>query len=130
MCAASQSAGSTSSGTITQSLSPTFLGARQVDSAACGGVIYKATQTDLDATDARETGYTRIEVPADAIGLATGTGVALQQGDRYWIYISQEAYVGPPNQTFPLVQSYVDLCVNGALEAAQSYPATAGSFPE
>lgn len=114
---------------ITQSLSPTFLGAKKVDSAVCGGVIYKATQTDLDATDQRETGYTRVEVPADAIGLSTGTAVALQQGDRYWIYISQEAYVGPPNQTFPLVQSYVDLCVNGALEAAQSYPATAGSFP-
>ena len=77
--------------TITQSLSPTFLGAQQVGSAACGGVIYKATQTDLNATDARETGYTRIEVPSDAISLATGTGVALQQGDRYWIYISQEA---------------------------------------
>jgi hypothetical protein len=114
---------------ITQSLSPTFLGAQTVASAICGGVIYKATQTDLNATDERETGYTRVEVPADAISLSTGTGVVLQQGDRYWIYISQEAYVGPPNKTFPLVQSYVDLCVNGALEAAQSYPATAGAFP-
>jgi hypothetical protein len=61
--------------------------------------------------------------------LLTGTGVALQQGDRYWIYISQEAFIGTPNKTFPLVQSYVDLCVNGTLEAVQSYPATAGSFP-
>ena len=54
---------------ITQSLSPTFLGAQQVDGAVCGGVIYKATQTDLNATDQRETGYTRVEVPADAISL-------------------------------------------------------------
>lgn len=114
---------------VTQSLSPTFLGAQQVDGASCCGVIYKASETDLIATDRRETGYTRVEVPAAAIGLLTGTGVTLTAGDRYWIYISQDAYIGSPSRTFPLVQSYVDLCVNGTLEAVQSYPATAGSFP-
>jgi len=114
---------------VTQSLSPTFLGATQVPGASCGGVIYQASETDLNATDQRETGYTRTEVPAAAITVLTGTGVALQPGDRYWIYISQEAYIGTPDRSFPVVQSYVDLCVNGALEAMQSYPATAGSFP-
>lgn len=114
--------------TVTQSLSPTFLGARQA-SVICGGVIYKASESDLNATDQRETGYTRLEVPPTAITLQTGTAVALQPGDKYWIYISEPAYIGPPSKTFPLVQSYVDLCLNGAIEAMQTYPASAATFP-
>ena len=115
--------------TITQSLSPTFLGARRSDPKSCGGVIYKATDADLNATDQRETGYTRLEVPASAITLLTGSAVALQPGDKYWIYISEPAYIGAPSREFPLVQSYVDLCLNGAIEAMQTYPASAGQFP-
>ena len=115
--------------TADRSLSPTFLGAQQSENAICGGVIYKVTESDLKATDDRETGYTRASVPLGAITLLTGTGVALQRDDRFWIYVSMEDYIGVPGKTFPLVQSYVDLCMNGTLEAAQSYPATAGHFP-
>src|SRR5262245_44747327 len=115
--------------TLGQSLSPTFLGAQQSENAVCGGVIYKVTESDLSATDNRETGYRRTSVPLDALKLLTGTGVTLQRDDRFWIYVSTEDYIGVPNKAFPLVQSYVDLCVNGSLESAQCYPATAGHFP-
>lgn len=114
--------------TAERSLSPTFLGARLSGNAACCGVLYKVTDNDLRATDERETGYQRAEVPFGALSLLTGTGVALQRDDRFWIYVSLPEYIGDPNKTFPLVQSYVDLCINGALEAEQSYPATAGNF--
>jgi hypothetical protein len=115
--------------TAARSLSPTFLGARQLGNTVCGGVLYKVNESDLVATDEREAGYTRASVPFDALTLLTGSGVTLQRDDRFWIYVSREDYIGVPSKTFPLVQSYVDLCLNGALEAAQSYPATAGHFP-
>src|SRR5262249_15645895 len=115
--------------TLGQSLSPTFLGAQQLENAVCGGVLYKVTESDLSATDDRETGYRRTPVALDALKLLTGAAVALKRDDRFWIYVSMEDYMGVPSKTFPLVQSYVDLCLNGSLEAAQSYPVTAGHFP-
>jgi hypothetical protein len=114
---------------ITQSLSPTFLGAKASPQQFCLGVIYTATQVDLIATDQRETGYKRTEIPVNVIELQTGNGVVLQGGDKYWIYISEEDYIGVPSTQFPLVQSYVDLCLNGAIEAMQTYPVSAGKFP-
>ena len=48
----------------------------------CGAVIYKASESDLNATDQRETGYKRLEVPATMITLQTGTAVTLQPGDK------------------------------------------------
>jgi len=68
-------------------------------------------------------------VPLTTLKLLTGAAVTLVESDKFWIYVSTDDYIGVPSKTFPLVQSYVDLCLNGAIEAEQSYPAAAKGFP-
>jgi hypothetical protein len=112
------------------SLSPTFLGAQQNDNNICYGVIYKVTASDLAATDSRELGYERTPVKSNAIKLLTGDGVQLDSSDSFWIYVSTTNFTGTPDENFPLVQSYVDLCINGTIEAEQSYPVGAKHFTQ
>ena len=88
------------------------------------GVIYEVSESELVATDQREQGYTRTLISNSAIEDYLGV---LGAGDKVWIYLNKF-----PNNTiptdvlpspdFPIVQSYVDICVNGCLELETLYP--------
>lgn len=100
------------------SLSTTYLGAVADPNSNCNGVIFQVSQQQLDVFDQRETGYKRKEIDRSKITMLNGSGAA-PEGD-IWFYANKEKRFASPE--FPIVQSYVDICVNGCLELEATYP--------
>ena len=109
-------------------LTTTFLGCVRKDdhdsNYRMNAVIYRTTEEELEATDKRELNYEREEVPRDHI---TDYVSVLPDNARVWIYLNKFTAENPmekafPNMDFPIVQSYVDICVNGCLEMEALYP--------
>src|SRR5689334_13474959 len=100
------------------SLSTTFLGAVSESNFRCNGVIFKVTQQELEAFDKREDGYIRKRIDQKDITMLDGTK-APPDGD-IWFYASAEKRYASPK--FPIVQSYVDICLNGCLELEAKFP--------
>jgi hypothetical protein len=110
-------------------LTTTYLGAISDPEAVCNGVIYKVSAEDLAATDIRESaGYQRCRIETSQIKMLDGRPAPLE--GLVWAYIN----LIPPNRIgenlatpqFPIVQSYVDICIHGCLEVDGKYPTAAG----
>ncbi len=104
------------------SISPTYLGCFPKEGSHTNGVIYEVTEEELEATDEREMGYKRIEVKDFEEYYPI-----IETGDKVWIYVNTFPDVTPPpstfpNKNYPIVQSYVDICINGCLEIENSFP--------
>ena len=121
----------------TAGYSPTYVGAVLVDKLKArprypflNGVAYFVTKAELAATDEREdAGYERVQVSSQAIKMLDGGGDAPE--GNYWIYLnkfspSNELEGHLPSADFPIVQSYVDICINGCLEIEANFPASKG----
>lgn len=96
-----------------------FLGADQCNdndnTCFLNGLAYLTTT--IQATDDRENGYCRHEVPVKNISLYKKED-HLDQQAHYWIYITKKDYDAHPDALHPLIQSYVDLFIGGCLEQA------------
>jgi len=110
-------------------LTTTFLGAIADPAAKCNGVIYKVSAEELAATDRRESaGYQRCRIETDKIKMLDGRTDPL--AGVVWAYIN----LFPPDKIgdnlatpqFPIVQSYVDICIHGCLEVEGRYPTASG----
>jgi hypothetical protein len=110
-------------------LTTTFLGAISDPAATCNGVIYRVSTEELAATDRRESaGYQRCRIDTDKITMLDGR--AAPPEGLVWAYIN----LIPPDQLgdnlptpqFPMVQSYVDICIHGCLEVEGKYPTATG----
>ncbi len=114
----------------TSGLTTTFLGAIHDPAAHCNGVIYPVTPQELAATDARESaGYQRCTI--DPVQIHMLDGRTEPPKGTFWVYLN---LISPdrldehlPSPQFPMVQSYVDICIHGCLEVESRYP-TAGEF--
>jgi gamma-glutamylcyclotransferase (GGCT)/AIG2-like uncharacterized protein YtfP len=100
------------------SLSTTYLGAVPDSNSSCNGVIFQVSQQQLAAFDQRETGYNRDRIDQKNITMLNGSRSA-PEGD-IWFYASKEKRYASPE--CPIVQSYVDICLNGCLELEATYP--------
>lgn len=85
----------------------TVLGATANENAKCNGVVFPVSPSSLDAFDAREREYHRIQIPHDQIS----TTLKLQSSDRVWTYVGDDHK--PPCRQFPIAQSYLDVILNG-----------------
>jgi gamma-glutamylcyclotransferase (GGCT)/AIG2-like uncharacterized protein YtfP len=107
------------------SLSPTYLAAVPHADSHCNGVIFKVSQQELEKFDEYETGYQRERIAQHNIAMLDGSKSA-PEGD-VWFYTSPVQHEASPE--FPIVQSYVDICLNGCLELEANYPlALEGEF--
>jgi hypothetical protein len=103
----------------------TYLGAIENPQTTVNGVIYKVS--DFAATKERETGYTATRVSGE-ITMLDGGGP--WDRDDVYIFLSDPGDISKtkePTADVPMVQSYVDICVNGCLEIEGLYR-TAGGF--
>lgn len=106
-------------------LAPTYLGAT-TGSGSCTGVIYRVSPEELASTDARELGATGAGYIAgwlehnDVQVLGGSDSPNLTCARVRW-YQMQEGDVQRPSPQFPVVQSYVDLFIGGALDLEQRY---------
>src|ERR1700730_16595429 len=100
------------------SLTTTYLGAVAAKGSQCNGVIFSITAQGLASYDQRETGYKREKIPPGSITMLDGTSAA-PDGD-IWDYGNHKKQYASPD--VPIVQSYVDVCLNGCLELEATYP--------
>ena len=75
-------------------------------------------EQELEAFDVHETGYKRERIDQKNITMLDGSKSA-PEGD-IWFYTNAEQRFASPE--FPIVQSYVDICLNGCLEIEATYP--------
>jgi len=89
------------------------------------GVLYPVEGNDMNAFDAREAGYKRMEVPREAIESVSWEQVPTD--GKIWVYVSvgKDGTPGeglqPPSADYPVLQSYVDVVIDGALEYGPDY---------
>jgi hypothetical protein len=97
-------------------------------STTINGVLYPVEGTDMARFDEREVGYRRLEVPPSQIE-AVGWQPLPTVG-HFWLYVPEERGkigevngVGPakPDRDFPLLESYIDVFVEGGLEYGKEY---------
>jgi hypothetical protein len=108
----------------------TYLGAIQKTSTTVNGVIYHVN--DFEKTKERETGYTAAPLSADKIEMLDGAG-SWDPSKVVYIFVSNPADIsktGEPTSVLPMVQSYVDICINGCLEIEGLYPPARGFVQE
>ena len=104
----------------------TFVGAIPEKSRSMNGVVYAVSKEELEATNQREQGYTPTDI-TDAVQILSGS---YRPTDKVWIYVNKfkhgERQKSLPTPEFPIVQSYVDICLTGCLQIEQGFPDTAG----
>jgi hypothetical protein len=99
-------------------LSPTYLGAVDSTNATTNGVIYGVTDAEFEATKLRESDYEPKRIDRSAITMLDGT-TAPPDGE-IWYFASKTKQTA--DASHPIVQSYVDICVDGCLEIEAIYP--------
>lgn len=98
----------------------TFLGATTEPNAKIWAVIYDVSEVDLVATDARESIYDRVEVRRDQLRFFKGMAIA--DNAKIWIYVARDdGDLKTPDAEHPIVQSYVDIFINGCFELQDRY---------
>lgn len=105
-------------------LTTTFLGCVKDEKSHTNGVIYEVTQKELEATDEREQGYVRTAIDHEDV---TDYSDQIDRDSKIWIYADvfknkDELKSKLPTKDFPIVQSYVDICVNGCIEIESIFP--------
>jgi hypothetical protein len=93
----------------------TFLGVRPSTSASMVAVLYRAfLDNGKLGADARERSYCRIAVEPDSINMLDGSTVP--SASQIWIYVTKPDLVAPPDDQYPITQSYVDIFMTGCLQ--------------
>ena len=109
----------------------TYLGALAAKGKTINGVIYRVG--DFEQTKARETGYKPTSLEAREITMLDGGGPLDTGKDaKVYIFVSNEDSISKtkePTPKIPMVQSYVDICINGCLELEALYR-TANGFTQ
>lgn len=110
----------------------TYSGAIEAKGKTINGVIYRVS--DFESTKARETGYTATPVKMEAITMLDGGGtLQLGKDENVYIFVSNKDSISKtkePTPKFPIVQSYVDICINGCLELEALYRTAKGFTQE
>ena len=85
------------------------------------GVLYPADETEMTQFDHRELGYARVAVAADMLEAVSWQ--SLPQHGSIWTYVPLDDQDGPTaaSPDFPLLQSYIDVFLEGALEYGSAF---------
>jgi hypothetical protein len=104
--------------TDVSSWSPTYLGGVADASAECNGVIFPVSAAEFDSYTQREVGYQPTKIDRAQVTMLDGSA-APPEGDIWYFANTSKRY---PSAAHPIVQSYVDVCLNGCLEIEAAYP--------
>lgn len=100
------------------SWSPTYLGAVPDPAAECNGVLFPVMPAEFNSFVERETGYELMKLDKSHVTMLDGSSTP-PDGD-IWYFANREKRF--PSSAHPIVQSYVDVCLNGCLEIEAMYP--------
>lgn len=104
--------------------STTFLGCIRSPENLLNGVVYPTSDYDLNLLDKREKGYTRVKIDSEKV--VKSVGLDITADTVIWIYVNLFDNItilknSIPNEKFPIVQSYLDICINGCFEIEQKF---------
>jgi hypothetical protein len=107
----------------------TALGLRKADASmpatSINGVLFAVTGGDISAYDQREEGYTRVEILRSNIETLSWQG--LPREGHIWVYVPTRPGYKPgeglpvPDGKYPILQSYIDVVVEGGMEYGDTY---------
>jgi len=93
----------------------TYLGVQPSRSARMAAALYRDFPEDGELpSDAREIDYCRVAVPAAGVELLDGS--TLPTPSQIWVYVNKPDTLAPPDEQYPIVQSYVDIFISGCLD--------------
>ena len=92
----------------------------------CGILMPVANSNVLASFDLREIGYHRVEVPRDMITIIPTLGSkedkhfastlsTVLSSKKIWVYIPEPGRMQAPDEDYPILQTYVDVCLKGCL---------------
>ena len=101
---------------------PTYLGIVKDGNYNTSGLLYRVTKKDLAYNDEREkdAGYVYETLSKKDITLVSN--VNIPDNAKIRVYVSTAILVDPPTKRFPIVQSYVDVFLGGAIEIEENNP--------
>jgi hypothetical protein len=109
------------------SWSPTYLGGVEDPNATCNGVIFPVSAAEFARFIQREVGYKPTQVDPSRVTMLDGSASAPDGDIWYFANTSQRVATA----AHPIVQSYVDVCLNGCIEIEAMYPlASQAAFAE
>jgi len=89
-----------------------FLGLEPNPESKCNGILFEVNESQFERLVARESGYQQITLPLDSFEMQQQTGKPAVQEVTTFCYQSDHR----PSDAYPIVQSYLDLCLEGCLE--------------
>lgn len=107
-----------------EGLTTTFLGCvKATKDSFVNGIIYEVSQEELNELDKREKGYKRILVTSEAI---EDYFSIINSTDNVFVYSNEFLNNNIPNESlptrdYPIVQSYVDMCIHGCIEIESAH---------
>jgi hypothetical protein len=96
----------------------TYLGVEKCVDSKINGVIFEVEESLLSTLDRREFLYKREKVSLDEIEFFTDF-LKINSKDNIWIYITKSPK--KPTSKFPIIQSYVDTCLEGCIEIEENF---------
>jgi len=97
----------------------TFLTLIEKNGAKVNGVYYAVTLEDILKTDQREKSYCRVKIDHKNLDLY-GRKVKLEN-TNFWVYAANAERLQKPTATHPIVQSYVDIFLNGCFQIQEEF---------
>lgn len=91
----------------------------KTNASTINGVIYSIGEDNIKFFDEREEGYKRIKIPLKYIQ-EIGWECLPKHKCTIWTYIPKDEYKTLELQ-YPLRQSYIDICMNGAIKFGKEY---------
>lgn len=95
----------------------TAVSAHDENNALSNGVYFKVDETNLERFDEREKGYRRVAISWDQVKRLNDQSLPTQ--GTLWAYVGNER--GQPSLEKPIMQSYVDVILNGCLDYGQDF---------
>ena len=99
---------------------PTYLGIVKDVGYNATGVVYRVTETELNKTDIRETGGDYVFSTLSKSDLTLYTDFNIPDNAKIRVYYSNRTR--GPTKVYPVVQSYVDVFLGGAIEIEEKSP--------
>ena len=97
-------------------ISTTFVGAFEKHDSTLNGVAFFATDAEVKALIRRESGYSPKEFPLSRIRWWASRPPVLPETILVFCFAGNRK----PTQSYPIIQSYVDLCLSGCLAIDKS----------
>jgi hypothetical protein len=89
------------------------LGAYKSKKSTCNGTLFPVTPEQLTIIDLRESGYIRTKLDINDITIIKGNEIP--KDSIIYYYAIDKKIINNPTKNYPILQSYVDLCMSGCI---------------